>query len=100
MDENLINFERWKAAGTPDGYVWGVTFDYAYPGATYTTESPRAPAWKDAPKFGKFDDAVNASLVAGGVAKDNNVLIKMNEMSGLCGQVHCASNIVRAAPPK
>jgi hypothetical protein len=29
MDQNLINMDRWKAVGTPNGYVSGVKSDYA-----------------------------------------------------------------------
>jgi hypothetical protein len=38
----FVDFDRWEAAGSPDGYVWGVKYAAAYPGWTYINASPRA----------------------------------------------------------
>jgi hypothetical protein len=45
LDDVFIDFERWEAAGAPDGYVWGVKWANNYPGATYVNDSERAARW-------------------------------------------------------
>ena len=41
----FTDYAAWEAAGSPEGYVWGVNDMAAYPGATYLPESPRAAEW-------------------------------------------------------
>src|SRR5688572_3649095 len=44
-DDVFVDYERWKAAGQPDGFVWGVNSADAYPGLTYVETSGRAATW-------------------------------------------------------
>lgn len=44
-DEVFTNSVAWQAAGSPDGFVWGVDYADAYPGLSYVTESARASLW-------------------------------------------------------
>ena len=45
------NYGAWVRAGNPDGYVWGVCYSLAYPGATYVENSAAAQEW--AARLGK-----------------------------------------------
>ena len=44
-DDILIDYEEWEAAGNPEGRVWGVNQDDAYPGWSYVADSPAAASW-------------------------------------------------------
>ena len=44
-DDVLTDHGRWKAAGEPDGYVWGTNWSIAYPGLTIVEESGPATSW-------------------------------------------------------
>jgi hypothetical protein len=46
-DDVFLDLDRWKAAGEPDGFVWGVNWANAYPGLTYVEASGRAATWTD-----------------------------------------------------
>jgi hypothetical protein len=39
------NYAAWVRAGGPDGYVWGVCYSLAYPGAAYVENSAVAQEW-------------------------------------------------------
>jgi hypothetical protein len=39
------DYSMWERAGHPDGYVWGVGYSLAYPGATYIENSVSAREW-------------------------------------------------------
>jgi hypothetical protein len=43
--DEFIDYERWKAAGEPDGYVWGTNWSLAYPGLEVDPGSKRAKRW-------------------------------------------------------
>jgi hypothetical protein len=43
--DEFTNYAAWEQAGAPDGFVWGVEFANAYPGAALVVDSPRASAW-------------------------------------------------------
>ena len=43
--DDFTTYTGWEAAGSPNGFVWGVEFSDAYPGASRVAESPRAEAW-------------------------------------------------------
>lgn len=45
LDDVFIDYERWVAAGEPEGFVWGVKWADHYPGASYIDSSERAAAW-------------------------------------------------------
>ena len=47
MDDVLIEYERWRAAGEPEGFVWGVNRADAYPGLTYVDRSAKAAGWSE-----------------------------------------------------
>src|SRR5438128_12535812 len=47
LNDDFIDYERWRAAGEPDGFVWGVNWADHYPGATYIDGSARAAFWSD-----------------------------------------------------
>jgi hypothetical protein len=47
MDDLFLDYDRWIAAGQPDGYVWGVNYALAYPGLTYMDDSDRARRWTE-----------------------------------------------------
>jgi len=44
-DDILTDYAAWERAGAPDGYVWGVCYSSAYPGATYVENSELAAEW-------------------------------------------------------
>jgi hypothetical protein len=46
-DDVFVEYDRWKAAGEPDGFVWGVNWANAYPGLTYIESSERAATWTE-----------------------------------------------------
>ena len=46
MDDTFIDWSRWQAAGSPDGYVWGVNYALGYPGWAYVKQSERAAQWE------------------------------------------------------
>jgi hypothetical protein len=41
------DYSVWERAGHPEGYVWGVCYSLAYPGATYIEDSDLAREWTD-----------------------------------------------------
>lgn len=41
----FTDYSAWKAAGEPEGYVWGVCDSEAYPGPTYLEDSKLAQEW-------------------------------------------------------
>jgi len=41
----FTDYSAWQRAGAPEGYVWGVCFSLAYPGATYVDNSAPAQEW-------------------------------------------------------
>ena len=41
----LTDYTAWEDAGHPDGYVWGVNWMAAYPGAKYVRDSAAAADW-------------------------------------------------------
>ena len=45
MDDRFIDYQQWLAAGSPEGFVWGVNQADAYPGWKYIENSDRAYAW-------------------------------------------------------
>lgn len=44
-DDVLTDYAAWERAGHPEGYVWGVNYMAAYPGARYVRGSPAAAEW-------------------------------------------------------
>jgi hypothetical protein len=50
-NDEFINYEAWRAAGEPSGYVWGAEWTLAYPGLTYVASSALAAEW--AARLGK-----------------------------------------------
>ncbi len=46
-DDVFLNYEKWEAAGEPDGYVWGTNWSNAYPGLTIVEHSEIAAAWTE-----------------------------------------------------
>jgi hypothetical protein len=49
--DEFTRFAVWEQAGTPEGFVWGVEYADAYPGASRIADSPLAEAWSE--KLGK-----------------------------------------------
>jgi hypothetical protein len=47
LDDVFLDFEKWKAAGEPEGYVWGTNWSNAYPGLTIVENSAIAAMWTD-----------------------------------------------------
>jgi hypothetical protein len=45
--DEFKSYAAWEAAGTPSGFVWGVEWADAYPGASTVIDSPRAAEWSD-----------------------------------------------------
>ncbi|MBF6570930.1 MAG: hypothetical protein IVW54_18860 [Candidatus Binataceae bacterium] len=41
------DYSAWERAGHPEGYVWGVCYSLAYPGATYIENSILAREWAE-----------------------------------------------------
>jgi len=58
LDDIFIDRNRWEAAGQPKGFVWGVNWADAYPGARYVEDSQRAAAWQ-----GRLDRPVHEVLI-------------------------------------
>jgi hypothetical protein len=50
-DDVYIDYSVWQNSGSPDGYVWGVCYSVAYPGAKYVEASVTAREWES--RFGK-----------------------------------------------
>lgn len=50
-DDVFTSYSDWERAGAPKGFVWGVNYANAYPGARLVEESPRASEWSE--RFGK-----------------------------------------------
>ena len=46
-DDLYTDYAAWEAAGQPSGYVWGVNYSAAYPGATLVRESALAAEWSE-----------------------------------------------------
>lgn len=46
-DDVFTDYEAWEAAGTPEGYVWGVCWADAYPGMSYVEDSEPARRWTE-----------------------------------------------------
>ena len=46
-----IDYAAWERAGAPNGYIWGVCYQLAYPGPTYVENSELARQWSS--KLGK-----------------------------------------------
>jgi hypothetical protein len=46
-----IDYSAWQGSGSPAGYVWGVRYSVAYPGAKYVEDSVAAREWET--RFGK-----------------------------------------------
>jgi hypothetical protein len=44
-EEVYTDYPAWKRTGSPEGYVWGVCYSIAYPGATYVDNSAIAREW-------------------------------------------------------
>jgi hypothetical protein len=44
-DDVFTDYAAWQAAGTPEGFVWGVDYADAYPGLSYVADSSDAAAW-------------------------------------------------------
>jgi hypothetical protein len=44
-DDCLTDYATWKAAGEPDGYVWGTNWSLAYPGLDTPDDDPVAARW-------------------------------------------------------
>jgi hypothetical protein len=44
-DDVFLDFNNWKRAGEPEGYVWGTNWSNAYPGLIIVEDSPTAAAW-------------------------------------------------------
>jgi hypothetical protein len=43
--DEFVDYQQWKAAGEPDGYVWGTEWSNAYPGFSIVPESSLASDW-------------------------------------------------------
>lgn len=43
--EEFTDYEKWKSAGEPAGYVWGTNWSNAYPGLTVVENSAVANEW-------------------------------------------------------
>ncbi len=43
--DEFTSYAAWEAAGSPDGFVWGVEWADAYPGASTVIDSARAAEW-------------------------------------------------------
>ncbi len=46
--DDFIDYAAWEEAECPEGYVWGVEFSDAYPGAKRILDSERAISWTEA----------------------------------------------------
>jgi hypothetical protein len=46
-DDVFVDYDRWKTAGEPDGFVWGVNWALAYPGLRYAESSESAATWTE-----------------------------------------------------
>jgi hypothetical protein len=46
-DDVFVDFEKWKVAGNPVGYVWGTNWSLAYPGLSIIENSEIAAAWTE-----------------------------------------------------
>jgi hypothetical protein len=44
-DDVLLDYEKWEAAGQPEGYLWGSNWSLAYPGLAVVEDSEIAAAW-------------------------------------------------------
>jgi hypothetical protein len=44
-DDVFTDYGAWERAGCPEGYVWGVCYSDAYPGASYIDNSALAQEW-------------------------------------------------------
>ena len=45
--DEFTDFERWKQAGEPEGFLWGVCWSNAYPGLSYIENSQAAKRWAE-----------------------------------------------------
>jgi hypothetical protein len=45
--DEFTNYSAWERAGSPGGFVWGVEFSDAYPGASLVADSQRAAEWSE-----------------------------------------------------
>ncbi|MGO4724003.1 MULTISPECIES: YxiG-like protein [unclassified Inquilinus] len=43
--DEFLNYEVWRSAGEPDGYIWGTEWSLAYPGISLPTTSEEAEEW-------------------------------------------------------
>ena len=45
LNDVFLDYERWRAAGSPEGFVWAINSAEAYPGLTFINDSERAASW-------------------------------------------------------
>lgn len=45
--DDFIEYERWEAAGHPDGYVFGTNWSNAYPGFAVPEDNDKAASWSN-----------------------------------------------------
>ena len=60
--DDFIDYERWKAVGTPDGYVFGVNWSLAYPGFEAIKDDPSALSWSEKLKRDMYAATVETDL--------------------------------------
>jgi len=46
-DDVFTDYAAWEAAGSPEGFVWGVNWAEAYPGMSYVKDSESAREWTE-----------------------------------------------------
>ncbi|HLW71463.1 MAG TPA: hypothetical protein VKS22_12675 [Candidatus Binataceae bacterium] len=56
-DDLFTDYPAWEREGCPEGYVWGVCWSLAYPGAEYVENSTAARNWSE--RLGKPMHEVN-----------------------------------------
>ena len=60
--DDFIDYERWEAVGTPDGYVFGANWSLAYPGFNAIADDPSAASWSERLKRDMYAATVETDL--------------------------------------
>lgn len=85
-DECFIDFEEFKRAGEPEGYVWGTNWANAYPGFSNMENSPNATKWSERLKKEMKELLVESEVYKINLIYHNWTIQKLNAKSDLIKQ--------------
>jgi hypothetical protein len=86
-DDAFIDFEKYQAAGEPEGYVWGTNHMLAYPGFRLVKDSQKAAVWSA--RLGKQmqETCLEAEIFQMSLVFYDWTLTKVNDQTNLIRQI-------------